>query len=665
MPPMAARIGPHRAISLAAGLAALLALATGCGGLAGSEPARIQLPHQAPHGDSPAPWTSLDVRDDPGRFHFVVLSDRTGAHRPGVYESAIEKVNLLQPALVMSVGDQIEGYTEDEARLDAEWLEIESFVKRLDMPYFYTAGNHDMGNRVMLRAWSERFGPSYYHFTYKDVLFLVLNSELFPGAAGGGRDFATPDEQARQMAYVEAALREHRDVRWTFVFLHQPFWEMGTGEGEDGEDSGVNPDWRRVEAWLEGRPHTVFAGHLHRYHHEERHGHDRITLATTGGASALRGIEYGEFDHVAWVTMTERGPVIANLLLDGIRGKRLPVGRDAAQRAALRDIVDFEPIRTEGSVFRTGTQGFSLRNETTQPVTVTARVESSGNLKASPPAFERVLGPGESAELDVRLAAEDALPVEELSPVRVRWTLRSEAAAGGARIRSERRTPLVPQRAFPVRPARAPIAVDGRLDEWPRLRFAGESPAEVRGNGFWDGPADGSLRFDVAADAEFVYFAIDVTDDVLRVYPDVLPVNQDGVLFSVDPRPDPERSANGSLRETVVRYGPRAIVFTGFSPPPEEGGERVAMFEKFWPDGLRGAAVRTTGGYAVEVALPVAYLDAAQQGRWEAFRLNLGVADADAPDDHTNFWWRPDRFSENAIPGTGTFVREPRGSPAP
>lgn len=42
------------------------------------------------------------------------------------------------------------------------------------------------------------------------------------------------------------------------------------------------------------------------------------SLATTGGGSKLRGTAYGEFDHVAWVTMKKTGPVVANLLLDGI-----------------------------------------------------------------------------------------------------------------------------------------------------------------------------------------------------------------------------------------------------------------------------------------------------------------------------------------------------------
>ena len=39
----------------------------------------------------------------------------------------------------------------------------------------------------------------------------------------------------------------------------------------------------------------------------------------------MRGVEYGEFDHFVWVTMTEDAPVIANVLLDGILPKDIPM----------------------------------------------------------------------------------------------------------------------------------------------------------------------------------------------------------------------------------------------------------------------------------------------------------------------------------------------------
>jgi hypothetical protein len=49
-----------------------------------------------------------------------------------------------------------------------------------------------------------------------------------------------------------------------------------------------------------------------------RNGMNYYQLATTGGASRMRGVNYGEFDEIAWVTMKDGGPVLANVLLDGI-----------------------------------------------------------------------------------------------------------------------------------------------------------------------------------------------------------------------------------------------------------------------------------------------------------------------------------------------------------
>src|SRR5262249_39231421 len=62
----------------------------------------------------------------------------------------------------------------------------------------------------------------------------------------------------------------------------------------------------------------VFCGHYHSYQKYVRQGMNYYQLATTGGGSQLRGPDYGEFDHITWVTMKPDGPVLANLMLDGI-----------------------------------------------------------------------------------------------------------------------------------------------------------------------------------------------------------------------------------------------------------------------------------------------------------------------------------------------------------
>ena len=257
-------------------------------------PARIQV-------QPVNPWTHLDFRDDAANFQFAIIGDRTGGPREGVFQDGLAKLNLLQPEFVMSAGDLIKGYTEDRDVLKAEWDEFESFVSRLEMPFFYLAGNHDITNSVMAEVWEERFGASYYSFLYKDVLFLCLNSE----------DGEMTNISDAQIEWARETLSRHDGVRWTLVFIHKPLWRY---ESDDGDGVLRDTGWAEIEAAIARRRHTVFAGHFHSYFKHVRHRQNYFTLATTGGGSGLRGPMYGEFDHVVWVTMTGEGPVVASTL---------------------------------------------------------------------------------------------------------------------------------------------------------------------------------------------------------------------------------------------------------------------------------------------------------------------------------------------------------------
>ncbi len=254
------------------------------------------------------PWTNLRLNDAVDNFHFVVVSDRTGGHRARIFSQAVDQINLLQPAFVISVGDLIEGYTKDQARLAKEWKEFQTYTSRLQMPFFYVPGNHDVANPTQTDEWKRRFGRRYYHFIYKDVLFLAVNS-----------DDPHEDKAARiskeQIEYFAAVLKANAGVRWTFICLHKPIWT------EKGLDKN---GWLEMEALLNGRNYTVFAGHIHRYQKFVRQGMNYYQLATTGGGSKLRGLRYGEFDQVAWVTVKKtETPIIANLMLDGIYNESL------------------------------------------------------------------------------------------------------------------------------------------------------------------------------------------------------------------------------------------------------------------------------------------------------------------------------------------------------
>ncbi len=263
------------------------------------------------------PWTDKDFLNNPKDFQFAIVADRTGGPRQGVFPKAVGKLNELRPEFVITVGDLIQGGAGNRnvEKLKGQWLEFNSFIKGFDMPFFYLPGNHDLGNEVADQIWDEMFGVRYYSFLYEDVLFLCLNTQGGPGSKPALL-------QDKQIEWALGELKKNDQVRWTLVFMHQPLWLME--EGILIRDKGkkilrkTETGWPKIAKALKGRRHTVFAGHVHHYGKYERNGTSFYTLGTTGGGSKLRGEAFGEFDHATWVTMTDKGPRMANLSIDGI-----------------------------------------------------------------------------------------------------------------------------------------------------------------------------------------------------------------------------------------------------------------------------------------------------------------------------------------------------------
>lgn len=280
------------------------------------------------------PWSHLDFKDDPQDFRFAIVPDRTGGDYRGAFTNALACCNLIHPAFVMTVGDLIQGHRPEDG-MRAMQDELTNFVSSVKAPFFYTIGNHDIcvntdtnkptdrtKHTMSTRVWKDYFGErTYYSFTYKGCLFIVLNGQE------GRLDLAhigigMTDEQ---YAWVRKTLAEHADVRWTFLFIHQP-------------DEWGRPQWLKLEKEaLLPRKYTAFAGDWHSYFHIRRHDRDYYVLSVAGGCgnknyreagdeTQLAGHAHGEMDHITWVTMTAEGPKVVNLKLDGIiRGDYLNV----------------------------------------------------------------------------------------------------------------------------------------------------------------------------------------------------------------------------------------------------------------------------------------------------------------------------------------------------
>ncbi|MEM1441826.1 MAG: metallophosphoesterase [Verrucomicrobiota bacterium] len=341
------------------------------------------------------PWTRREFRNDPQNFQFAIVTDRTGGMRRGVFPEAVHKVNELQPEFVITVGDLIPGGTrqKDEEEIQRQWDEFNGFIDKFEMPFFYLPGNHDVSNELMDQIWDEMYGVRYYSFVYKDVLFLCLNTQ-----GGEGTRPVLGDEQ---IAWAKQELDEVSDVRWTFVFIHQPLWvfEEGTTRYVDGEPVLRNSrtGWTEMAGVLSGRKHTVFAGHVHRYAKYEREEANYYTLGTTGGGSARRGEAFGEFDHITWITMNDDGPRMMNLTLEGM----LPddVTTEAQQRfwRGLRFTENFR----ETFPFEERTLTLPLENPLDTPLVgqLSWTLPITDHWKVSPRRVSVDLAPGEETEL--------------------------------------------------------------------------------------------------------------------------------------------------------------------------------------------------------------------------------------------------------------------------
>lgn len=292
-------------------------------------------------GGGARPWTSPPP---PGAspLRFAVIGDNTGVAKPGVFDQALRQVSWLQPDFILSVGDLIEGYTEDRTEIARQWDAIEASIAKAGCPFVFTQGNHDVDNAETLDAWRERRGPGYYSFVYKGALFVILNTEDTPTpmSTKAAADFydrvrrmqADPEQGERealahiaasaadqqnpyaslevvnlgdrQLGFVRDTLARHPNPRWTFVVIHKPAWKMHSAS------------FAQIQAMLAGRPHTVFAGHTHYFTHEVFDGHDYINMGSTGGVRHRDGA--GTMDHVMMVTLTRTGPIYANTRLTGL-----------------------------------------------------------------------------------------------------------------------------------------------------------------------------------------------------------------------------------------------------------------------------------------------------------------------------------------------------------
>ena len=199
-------------------------------------------------------------------FRFVIVGDRTGGAQWGVMPQVFREINHLDPDFVISVGDLIDGYGDDEETVSGIWEEFDKTeMPSLKVPFVYMPGNHDIFNAVSQKVYEKRYGPRFKSFNYRGLHFIMLNTQEAAGTDYRFRGRGADALGQEQIEWLKDDIARNRDARRILIFMHQPSW------------SALEP----IYPLLEGLPVNIFAGHYHKYSYEEIRGIPHIICSAT------------------------------------------------------------------------------------------------------------------------------------------------------------------------------------------------------------------------------------------------------------------------------------------------------------------------------------------------------------------------------------------------
>jgi hypothetical protein len=566
-----------------------------------------------------SPFTHLDFNDDSSKVQFAIVSDLWGGYRPGIFEDAVSKIELLQPQFVMSVGDLIDGATYDSSVMENQWNDFDRMIKPLTMPFFYVVGNHDIGNPVMEKFWQKRFGKTYYYFVYKNVLFLCVNTQ--DGGYSGIRN--------EQIAYFEKAIKDHPDVRWTFIFMHRPVWFT---------DSNKKEGYEKIEEALKGHNYTLFSGHHHTYYNAVKSGNKHFVLGSTGGGSDLRGEKFGEFDHITWVTLDKKeAPKIINLKLNGlikedvVNEKTQPVTSMLIDQTWLVTPSYVSGKQLEESIHPT----ILFNNPTSYPLKVSGNLSNNKGYRISPEKISLTLSPRskESQQLKVTSSDNASLDLSKLNSIEINLTGSSQVDTVQYQLTAKKQLLLSWKYLILNLKNAGGLALknfkDGDTTGFVSIR----EPEYLKNRWYWSGAKDCLVQFKLTHDNKYIYLLTFVKDDQL-----VRDKNNKGDLLLVDI----ENEAGSPVHFVINPFIKKDNISVS-------GKGNISMKDLQLKSVVEGSDL-------IKVMLRIPIKDVVKPDH--SFRINIGYFDQDNHPEFRNssIFWKPQWDTETDYKNSGTFI---------
>jgi serine/threonine-protein phosphatase CPPED1 len=235
-------------------------------------------------------------------FTFAVVGDNQPKGvfgQPEVLKKIISEINRSGVDFTVHLGDRISG-NKDVNVVRKQYEEYLGVVKKLNVPIYYTIGNHEIekvrGNEEIHK---DLFGPLYYSFVHKGCLFIVLNTESV------GNEGAI---EGKQLLWLKEEIEKGKDSSYIFVFFHRPLFSVLHRNKDDIHY--ISREHRDEIAGLFKKysVSAVFAGHEHLYHSGIHNG--LLQVVSGGGGAPFHFYPEGNFHHFLLVRVTEESATI-------------------------------------------------------------------------------------------------------------------------------------------------------------------------------------------------------------------------------------------------------------------------------------------------------------------------------------------------------------------
>lgn len=181
---------------------------------------------------------------------------KPGVNNEGVHPPFKDKFDYIQSRTEIVFGV----FTGDIVSPNPEahdWDEIDTDIEELGLPVYFAVGNHDMENRPLFES---RYGNTYYHFTYNNDLFIVLDPNIDNWNISG-----------EQLNFLENTITDYYQTTDNiFCFFHQLLFRENDNIYKNiipnsfaGRDDEIN-FWTEIEPLFQPIPNNVvmFCGDL-------------------------------------------------------------------------------------------------------------------------------------------------------------------------------------------------------------------------------------------------------------------------------------------------------------------------------------------------------------------------------------------------------------------